>query len=75
MKLECEFISKVRIQLVDLHTNLLHGITIADCNCSVVFGLKVISYTERSTDLILSSVTFTNVSTVIIFTVIFLAHH
>ena len=73
IQLKCKFIRKICIQFINLHTNLLHSITVADCNCSVVFGLKVISYTERSTDLILSSVTFTNVSTIIIFTVIFLA--
>ena len=70
--LKCKFISKVCIKLIDLHTYLLHSVTVTDCNCTVILRLKVISDTERSTDLILSAVTFTDISTVIVLTVVLL---
>ena len=71
--LECKFVSKVCFQLVDLDTNLLHGVTVTDSNCSVILRFEVVSDAVRSTDLILSSVTFTDVSTVIVLAVVFLA--
>lgn len=70
--LKCKFISKVCIKLIDLHTYLLHSVTVTDCNCTVILRLEVISDTERSTDLILSAVTFTDISTVIVLTVVLL---
>ena len=73
INLECEFVCEICIQFINLHTNLFHGVTVTDSNCSIVLRFEIVCYTERSTDLILSSVTFTDVSTVIIFTVVFLA--
>ena len=71
-KSECKFICEVSIQLINLNTNLLHGITVTDSYHSVSFGIEIVGYAERSTDLVLSSVTFTDVSTIIEFAVVFL---
>ena len=69
--LKCKLVCKVSVQLVDFHANLLHGITVADSYCAVCLGLEVIGYAERSTDLILSSVTLSDISTVVILAVVF----
>ena len=70
--LECKLISEICIKFINLNTYLLHGIAVTYSNSSVIFRLKVISNTERCTDLILSSVSFTDISTVIVFAVVFL---
>ena len=70
--LESKFISKISIQLVNLNTNLLHGITVTNSYHTICLGIEIVGYAERSTDLVLSSVTFTDVSTIIEFSVVFL---
>ena len=73
MKLKRKFIRKVSIQLVDLHTYLLHGITVTDGHCAVRLRLKVIGYAERSSDLVLTTVSLTDITSVVKLTVILLA--
>ena len=72
MILECKLICKVSIQIFDSNTLLLHGITEAYGNAAICLGIKIVSYAERSTDLILTTISLTNVSSVIKFTVVFL---
>ena len=71
--LECEFISEVSVQLVNLDADLLHRITVTDRDCIVLGGVEVISDAERCSDLILSSVSLADVSAVIVLAVVFLA--
>ena len=68
-----KFLLEVSLQIFDLHTLLLHRITITDSYSTICLRLKIVSHTERSTDLILSSVTLTDVSSVIEFAVEVLA--
>ena len=65
--LESKFISEISIQLVNLNTN-----TVTNSYHTICLGIEIIGYAERSTNLILSSVTFTDVSTIIKFAVVFL---
>ena len=64
-ELECQFLVEVVLKFRDRNTNLLHSVSVTYCNCAVFLRLEVISYAERSTDLILSSVSLTDVSSVI----------
>ena len=73
IKLECEFLRKVSIQLVNLHTNLLHGVTVTDGHCAICLRLKVIGHAERRTNLILAAISLTDVTSVVKLTVILLA--
>ena len=73
IKLPLKFLSKVSIQIFDLNTLLLHGITITNGNSTVFFRIEIISNTEWCSDFILTTITLTNVTSVIKFTVILLS--
>lgn len=45
-----KFLLEVSLQIFDLHTLLLHRITITDSYRAVCLGLKIVSHTERSTN-------------------------
>ena len=72
MILECKLICKVSIQIFDSNTLLLHGITETYGNAAICLGIKIVSYAERSSDLVLTTISLTNVSSVIKFTVVLL---
>ena len=55
--LEFHFLFDISGEVFDLDTLLLHCISVTNGNAAVLDGVKVISYAERSTDLVLSSVT------------------
>ena len=71
--LPLKLLCKISIQVFDLDSLLLHGIPVAYGNCSVFFRLKVISYAEWRSNLILTAVTLADISTVIKFAVVLLA--
>lgn len=54
--LEIDLLCNVRFKLVDLHTLLLHAVTVADGNAAVIFTVKVIRDAERRADLILAAI-------------------
>ena len=68
-----KFLCKICIQIFDLNSLLLHRITVTDSHCSVCLRLEIVSNTEWGSDLILSSVTFSDISSVVKLTVIFLS--
>ena len=67
-----ELAVKPCIQFFNLHTNLLHGVALTDRDASVRLGIKVICDAVRSSDLIFSSVTLADRSSVILFAVVLL---
>ena len=71
--LPVKFFCKVSIEIFDLDSFLLHGITITDSYRTIVFGLEIVGNTESGTDLILSTVTISDDSTDIKLTVISLS--
>ena len=71
--LESELIFKVCFKIFYLNSFLLHSISISYCYSIILFRIKVICYTEWSTYLILSSVSLTDISSVIKFAVVVLA--
>lgn len=54
--LEIDLLCNVRFKLVNLHTLLLHAVTVADGNAAVIFTVKVIRDAERRADLILAAI-------------------
>ena len=68
-----KFLLEICLQIFDLDPFLLHCITVADCHRSVFFRLEIVSHAERCSDLVLTTVTFSDVSAVIILAVVILA--
>ena len=71
--LKPEFILKIALKLRDRHAHLLHGIAVADGHCVVSLGIEVICDAERSADLVLPSVTFSDVAPVVKLAVVLFA--
>ena len=63
-------VCKICVQLFDLHTLLRHGVAVTDRHTAVGLRVKIVGHAERRTDLILTTVAFTNIASVIILTVI-----
>src|SRR5699024_1455798 len=70
--LKIKFLFEISFQLFNLYSFLFHSITVSYGNCPIIFRVKVIGDADRSTDFVLAAITFSNVSSVVIFTVIFL---
>ena len=70
--LEAEFVLQVALKLCNWHSHLLHGIAVADSNSAVCLRVKVVGYAERSSDLILSSLSLSDISSVVKLAVIVL---
>ena len=73
--LPLKFLLKVRFEIFNFNSFLLHRITVTNSNCSVFFRIEVISYTERCSDLILTAISLTDISSVIEFAVVVFAKH
>ena len=71
-RLEAELILKIVLQLCNRDSHLLHGIAIPDSHCTVCLRVKVVGYAERSSDLVLSSVSLSDVSSVVKLAVVIL---
>ena len=72
LSLKSELILKICLKIFYLNSFLLHSISVSYCYSIILFRIKVICYTEWSTYLILSSVSLTDISSVIKLTVIVL---
>ena len=55
-------------QIFDFYSDLFHSVSISESDSSIFFSLLIDSNTVRSSDFILSSISFSNSSAVIIFT-------
>ena len=67
---EVKLSGKPLIQLVDLYTNLLHGVAVTDGNCLVIFGIEIVGDAVRSSDLILTTISLSDRSAVIVIAVV-----
>ena len=54
--LKLDFFSQIVLDLIQRNPYLLHGITVADGNALIVFGIKIICNAERRTYLILAAI-------------------
>ena len=68
--LKIKLSSKPVRKIINLYALLLHGITEPDGNRAILCTVKIICNTERCSDFVLAAVTFSDISSVIIFTVI-----
>ena len=57
----------ILIQIFDFYSDLFHSVSIPKGNCSIFFTLLIDSDTVRSSDFILSSISFSNSSAIIVF--------
>ena len=62
-----EFLSKVILQIFNFNSFLFHGITVSYSNSTIFYRIKVIRNTVRSTNLVLTAVSLTDISSVIKF--------
>ena len=70
--LKCHLFSKIFIQICNGNSFLFHGITVSYSNSTIFYRIKVIRNTVRSTNLVLTAVSLTDISSVIKLTVIVL---
>ena len=76
--LESEFklLVEVSNEVFDLNAFLLHCVTVTNCYAAVLFEcIEVISDAERSTDLVLTAVTLTDLTCFVVFNVELLGKH
>ena len=67
---ECELIRKIAVQLVNLYTYLLHGVTVTNRNSLIILRIKIVGNAVRCSDFILPPVTLSDISSVIVIAVI-----
>ena len=65
-----EFFSEVILQIFNFNSFLLHGVTVTYGNGSILFGIKIIGNTEWCTNLILTAISLSDISSVIKFKII-----
>ena len=56
---------KICFEIFDFHSLLLHRIAVTYCHCAVFFGIEIIGYAERCTNLVLTAVSLTDVASVV----------
>ena len=55
-KSEFEFLFDIFAEVCNLYALLLHGVSVTDCDATVIFRVKVICYAERRSDFVFSAV-------------------
>ena len=68
-----KFLFEIFLQILDLHSLLLHGISVADSHCAILLRLEIIGHAVGRSNLILTAVTLSDIAPLVKLTVVLFA--